>query len=284
MAATVPPVSPDPHVPAPPGGARRALRRAARAVSPRVAGLWASYERDLAQARRRVSPVPEPDLTALARRFGTDKWGVHRYAQHYQRHLAHLRDQPITLLEIGIGGYDHPRRGGASLRMWKAYFPRAHVVGVDLHDKSALAEERITVVRADQSDAAALRRVHEEHGPFDVVIDDGSHISAHVRTTFETLFPLVGDDGLYAIEDLQTSYWPQFGGAVALDDPTTSMALVKSLVDGLNYEEHLEAGEPSYTDRHVIAVHCYHNLAIIQKGRNAEGTQKDAVLRRQAPG
>jgi hypothetical protein len=259
---------------------RRLLRSLARAVSPRVAGLWASYERDLATARRRVTPPAErADLCALAARFKTDKWGTHRYAQHYETHLRHLRDRPITLLEIGVGGYAHPSRGGASLRMWKAYFPKAHVVGMDVHDKSALAEPRIDIVRADQSDADSLADVNRRFGPFDVIVDDGSHVSAHVRTTFETLFPLLAADGVYAIEDLQTSYWPEYGGAVDLGDGTTSMALVKSLVDGLNYEEHLSTVEPSYTDTHVVAVHCYHNLVVVQKGRNAEGTLKRALLK-----
>jgi hypothetical protein len=251
-------------------------------VSPRLAGLWASYERDLALARRHLDS--EPDLCRIAAQFKTDKWGTHRYAQHYQRHLEHLRHKPIRLLEIGVGGYSHPNRGGASLRMWKAFFPKALVVGVDLHDKSALAEPRIVIVRADQSDPEALRRVSETHGPFDVIVDDGSHVSAHVRSTFATLFPLLAPDGVYAIEDLQTSYWPEYGGAVDLADPTTSMALVKALVDGLNHEEHLETGEPSYSDRHVVAVHCYHNLVIVQKGVNAEGTHKRQLLQERFAG
>ena len=250
-------------------------------MSPRIAGLWASYERDLAAARLRFAadPLDGGELCRLATRFKTDKWGTHRYAQHYQRHLEHLRDKPIRLLEIGIGGYSHPTRGGASLRMWKAFFPRALVVGDDLHDKSALAEPRIVIVQADQSDTEALRRVSETYGPFDVIVDDGSHLSEHVRSTFETLFPLLAPDGIYAIEDLQTSYWPEYGGAVDLHDPTTSMAMVKDLVDGLNYEEHLDRGEPSYSDRHVVAVHCYHNLVLVQKGMNAEGTRKRHLLK-----
>jgi demethylmacrocin O-methyltransferase len=54
------------------------------------------------------------------------------------------------------------------------------------------------------------------------------------------------------------------------------MDMVKDLVDGLNHEELLVEGhEPSYTDTHVRAVHCYHNLVVIEKGDNREGTNKD---------
>ena len=55
----------------------------------------------------------------------------------------------------------------------------------------------------------------------------------------------------------------------------TSMDLVKDLVDGLNHEEFLVEGyQPSYTDRHVRAVHCYHNLVVIEKGDNVEGSNR----------
>ena len=98
--------------------------------------------------------------------------------------------------------------------------------------------------------------------------------------SFGILFPMLADDGVYAIEDIQTSYWPQWGGSLDPDDPATSMALVRRLLDGLNHEEFLDPGyEPSYTDQHVVAVHCYHNLVLIEKGDNREGSNKRRVNR-----
>ena len=259
------------------------MRRIVRSARAQIAVAWASFERRVAAVRRRIAGRPGGDLPTIAARHKTDKWGTHRYAQHYDTHLWQLRDRPITLLEIGIGGYANPRAGGRSLRMWKEYFPKARIVGVDIHDKSALAQPRIAIVQADQSDASSLRAVHDRFGPFDVIVDDGSHFSEHVRITFQTLFPLLADDGIYCIEDLQTSYWPEYGGAIDLQDPSTSMALVKHLVDGLNYEEHVDAGPPSYSDLHITGVHCYHNLVVIQKGENAEGgSRKDALRARHA--
>ncbi|WP_208322445.1 hypothetical protein [Mumia sp. ZJ430] len=245
--------------------------------------------------RRRPTPAPprkpraqrlaEMDLTQLARHFRTDKWGTHRYTPHYERHFAPLRDQPINLLEIGIGGYARKGRGGKSLRMWKHFFRHAQVVGLDLQDKSFVDGERITTYQGSQADPAVLQRILDEVGELTIVIDDGSHRSEHVRATFAYLFPRLANGGLYAIEDTQTSYWPERGGSEDLADPTTTMALVKSLVDGLNYEEFVdESYEPTYTDLHVVAVHCYHNLVIIEKGDNREGTRRRAILRsRYAP-
>jgi hypothetical protein len=233
------------------------------------------------QAEEPLARLFSSDLPRLARIYRTDKWGSHWYAAHYAHHLRHLRNRPIVLLEIGIGGEGDPGKGGESLRMWRRYFPRATVVGLDIHDKRQFAEDRIRIYQGDQSDEAVLRRIVAEVGRPDVVIDDGSHVNAHVLKSFEVLFPLLQDDGIYAIEDLQTSYWPRFGGSSEdLTGAPTSMCLLKRLLDGLNHEEFLRPGYvPSHLDEHVTAVHAYHNLAFVQKGRNKEGSYvKDNAL------
>ena len=216
--------------------------------------------------------MSERPLRAIALEMGTDKEGAHAYAEAYERHFAHLRHRPIRLLEIGIGGYAGPNLGGESLRMWKEFFPLASIVGMDIYDKSSLAEERIAIVQGDQSDPAFLEDVARRFGPFDVVIDDGSHISVHVIASFGTLFRHLTDDGIYAIEDLQTSYWERnYGGSSREDRRGTSMTFLQSLVDGLNYAEFdIPDYVPSYSDTWIRSVTFYHNLAFIQKGPNLE--------------
>jgi cephalosporin hydroxylase len=214
------------------------------------------------------------NLPALAEYFGTDKWGSHWYAQHYQRHFAALRRRPLRILEIGIGGYGDPTKGGESLRMWKAYFPRASICGVDIQDKHVHDERRIRTFVGSQDDEVFLQRLSREQGPFDIVIDDGSHMNVHVIRSFQILFPLLKEDGIYVVEDTQTAYWPQFGGAPAPDTAApTSLNFLKRLTDGLNHREFPVRGADFATDyfeRHVVAMHFYHNLVFIQKGVNDE--------------
>jgi len=213
------------------------------------------------------------DLPALASYFGTDKWNGHWYAQHYQTHFAALRRKPLRLLEIGVGGYADPHSGGESLRMWKAYFPNALIFGLDIVDKRPPDEPRIRTLIGSQDDEELLKSVSAQHGPFDIIIDDGSHVNAHILKSFRVLFPLLAENGLYVVEDTQTSYWPQFGGAPAGDHAApTSMNVLKGLVDGLNHREFPRTGElsPSYLERHVVAMHFYHNLVFVQKGVNDE--------------
>jgi cephalosporin hydroxylase len=249
---------------------------------------WAKLRAKRGQVTHRARKLREQrewkktseDLRKLAEHFGTDKWGAHRYAQHYQNHFAHLRLEPVKVLEIGIGGYSRKKQGGASLRMWKHWFPNGQIVGLDLHDKRFVEEERIKVYVGDQTDPELLNRINAEYGPFDVIIDDGSHISEHIVKTFAVLFPLLKGDGIYVVEDTQTSYWPERGGSDDRSDPSTSMNFLKQLTDGLNYEEFVDDDyTPTYSDQHVTAVSFYHNIVFIQKGSNTEGTKKKAILK-----
>ncbi|WP_328746841.1 hypothetical protein OHT57_14720 [Streptomyces sp. NBC_00285] len=214
-----------------------------------------------------------PGLGALSVRYGSDKWAsFHWYTQHYENHFARYRDRPVRILEIGIGGYAGAL-GGPSLKMWKRYFHRGMVYGLDLFDKSALDQDRLKALTGDQGDAEALRELAEEHGPFDIVIDDGSHENEHVRVSFDALFPYVQPGGLYVIEDLQTSYWPRFGGTPGpTTAPDTSMGLLKRLLDDIHYAEFApKPDEPrTITQSEVIGVHTYHNIAFIEKGVNGE--------------
>jgi hypothetical protein len=210
-------------------------------------------------------------LRELAVRHGTDKEGAHFYARWYERFLAHLRDRPITLLEIGVGGYEDPTVGGESLRMWKEYFPSGRIVAIDVYDKQALVEDRIDIVQGSQDDPVVLERLGNEYGPFDVIVDDGSHHSPHVIASFTHLFPHLTPDGIYVIEDLQTSYWPEFQGSHDLGDPATSMNFLKRLVDGLNHVEwDVVDYEPTTTDRQIESITFVHNMAFIQRGPNDE--------------
>ena len=49
--------------------------------------------------------------------------------------------------------------------------------------------------QGDQSDPKFLERLARTYGPFDVVIDDGSHIGRHTIATFEGLWPAVRPGG-----------------------------------------------------------------------------------------
>lgn len=136
-------------------------------------------------------------------RYDTDKIGA-GYLDWYDPILAPLVDRPIDLLEIGV-------HKGGSLRLWRDYFPKGRITGIDLRAPDGFErEERIRVFEADQSDTARLSAVASEVAPggFDLIIDDASHIGSLTKITFWHLFENhLKPSGLYVIEDWGTGYW-----------------------------------------------------------------------------
>jgi hypothetical protein len=206
-------------------------------------------------------------LSMVALKHGTDKW-THSYIPNYEKHFAALRFKKLNILEIGIGGYADPKDGGHSLRMWKEYFPKSTIYGLDLYDKTALEEERIRIFQGSQTDAELLRAIAREARKLDIIIDDGSHVNEHIISSFGTLFPLLADGGIYVIEDMQTSYNPKYGGSSEdLDHPGTSTGMLKQLIDGLNHQW-IAGRKASYTDENIVSVQLYPKMAFIFKGAN----------------
>lgn len=212
------------------------------------------------------------NLSDLAVRFGSDKWGGRWYTPHYQKYFEPYRDQPVKVLEIGIGGYDLIDGGGESLRMWKHYFRRGLIYGLDIFEKTGVAESRVNVLQGDQGDEKFLDTMARELGPFDIIIDDGSHISHHIIASFNALFPHVRPGGLYVVEDLASSYWPDWGGDADPSAQYRSMEMLKNMLDGLHHNEQIRDGNDgrSMAELMVTGVHVHHNLAVIEKGLNTE--------------
>ena len=220
------------------------------------------------------------DLTGLARIFHTDKWGSHWYTPHYDHYFRPLKSERLNILEIGVGGYERLNEGGASLRMWKSYFRKSQIVGIDIYDKSHLSEHRIDVRQCDQTDAESLINLSTEYRGFDIIIDDGSHLNEHTVKTFQVLFPLLRPNGIYVVEDTQTSYWPTWGGGI--NSTKSSMAFFKTLVDGLNYVEYpVENYRPTYFDKNIVEISFFHNLVFIRKGSNHEATNMPELIERE---
>ena len=120
----------------------------------------------------------------------------------YRRVLTGLDREPTSILEIGV-------KGGGSTAFWKALFPNASVVGVDIKLRRWLqsqpSADGVVYLQGDQTDVARLEEIASKYGPFDVVIDDGSHVTDHVAGTLRCLLPHVRAGGVYVIEDTHSS-------------------------------------------------------------------------------
>ena len=133
------------------------------------------------------------------------KW--HHYLPLYDRYFSRYRGTPVKFLEIGVNN-------GGSLQMWRRYLgPDAVLCGIDINPDCAQYDGQSARVRiGSQDDPDFLRKVVEEMGGVDVVLDDGSHQMPHVEASLRVLFPLLSMGGTYMIEDMHTAYSRRFGG------------------------------------------------------------------------
>lgn len=192
-------------------------------------------------------------LSRLAITYGTDKFGYHDYPPNYYHLFKHLRDKPVRLLEIGVGGYQDADRGGESLEVWRDFFPLGQIVGIDIQKKDLDLGERVTILQGSQVDAEFLAEVVREHGPFDIIIDDGSHQNEHVVTSFELLYGDLAEGGIYVAEDVQTAFFPRFGGSLEMNAPNS-----------VGYFAEMAAG---FAREDVRGIERFHNMIALHKGR-----------------
>eukprot|EP00568_Trieres_chinensis_P008014 CAMPEP_0183308610 /NCGR_PEP_ID=MMETSP0160_2-20130417/22356_1 /TAXON_ID=2839 ORGANISM="Odontella Sinensis, Strain Grunow 1884" /NCGR_SAMPLE_ID=MMETSP0160_2 /ASSEMBLY_ACC=CAM_ASM_000250 /LENGTH=292 /DNA_ID=CAMNT_0025472471 /DNA_START=159 /DNA_END=1037 /DNA_ORIENTATION=+ len=190
-------------------------------------------------------------LAQLLKRYRSDKFWRHHYEHYYEKWFGPLRHVAgLRMAEIGA-------ERGRSLDVWKEYFDNAALI-VGLAYGSGTVEsseagrfgkdERVKVVNGDQSDPAVLAQLCEL-GPFDVIIDDGSHVPSHMVISFAHLFgKCIKEGGIYVIEDLETSYWnkrqpdgelPKVynyelnGGGIGQPPPENAVEKFKQMIDVL---------------------------------------------------
>jgi hypothetical protein len=194
----------------------------------------------------------DTSLDAIALLHGTDKsTNGHGYTAIYEHYLSGRRADSVSVLEIGI-------YKGASLQMWRDYFPSGHVVGIDKRPEAAqCAGDRIDVCIGDQANPRFLKEVGESKGSFDLVVDDGAHLAPAQKTSLLALWPYLRSGGLYVIEDLQTSYMSKY--RMGWRHPETTVEFLKYLVDDIHGAFH----------RHDVvlpnmeSLHFYDGLCVI---------------------
>jgi predicted O-methyltransferase YrrM len=214
--------------------------------------------------------IPEPtDLCRLAAAHDTDKG--QGYTQVYDRWLAHVREQRLRVLEIGL-------YNGGSLRMWRDYLPNAVLHGIDIDARTLAYQDEVPnsqVRLVDQGDAGALEAlIAELGGNYDFILDDGGHTMEQQIVSFEVLWPTIMPGGIYVIEDIATAYFADYGGG-DLRAPDTSIDYAKDLVDAVNRDHALHppgASERAVSPialaklrRDVASIHFHPGMALVVK-------------------
>ncbi len=206
------------------------------------------------------------NLEKLFRKFSSDKF-THQYHQIYHSYLSNFRLKKLNILEIGVAD-------GSSLKAWSEYFKNSKIIGIDIKQinlkKKKLNKKNIYFHCGSQTNKSFLDELKRKYIKFDIIIDDGSHFPKDVVFTFKELFSSLDTNGLYFVEDTQTSYNHFFGGnAFDLKYANTHVNYFKNLVDTLNYKE---IPNPFYIkgkfDGLIKSVSFYNNMIVVKKGIN----------------
>ena len=200
-------------------------------------------------------------LKEIGLKYPTNK-NDYGFLDIYEKYFQSLRDQKLNILEIGVDK-------GDSLRLWREYFINSNICGLDINKKDFVIQN-VEIYQGDQNDKILLNKIANKYGKFDIIIDDGSHVSKHIINSFNYLFDHLSQNGIYIIEDLQTSYIPRYGGSrINLIKKNSSMNFFKSLSDSINYENF---DRPFFKknrfDGLIKSIHFYQNIVFVFKGKS----------------
>lgn len=194
--------------------------------------------------------------------FSEEKYIITKYLHYfeiYNKFFERYREKDIAILEIGV-------YKGGSLYMWKNYFgKKAKIVGIDINSQcKQYQSDQISIEIGSQADETFLKNVVRKHGPFDIIVDDGSHNCSDQLQSFRVLFELLKDGGTYLCEDVQTSYDEEWEGGYL--KPDSFIERSKSLIDYI-HAYHMKENEvsPNYYTKMVHGIHYYNNMVIIEK-------------------
>ena len=163
-------------------------------------------------------------LSQLCDKYGSDKgeidnshqpynWPAHSYSEYYYRLFSHCRLGIKKVFECGIGttntnipcSMGEKGKPGASLRVWRDFFPNATIYGADIDKNILFSEKRIKTFYIDQLDSKAISNFWKNIGlfDFDFIVDDGLHTFKAGITLFKNSIERLSQTGIYVIEDVK---------------------------------------------------------------------------------
>lgn len=216
--------------------------------------------------------IKPKSLDEIMAGYNTDKSSLfHDYCRLYEMYFYNKRNSIKKVLEIGIGE-------GRSLSGWRDYFPNAQIVGIDIvnipqHDKN---NERITKLTGNVTDVDFIEKEVNPLGPFDIIIDDGSHQSSDITLALDYCYRhLLSDNGMYVIEDGLICYNGIFKEASLIKKGPDIMEYLLDVIKELNWWRrgadcaNIKRFERISPDNHwqvdTEFIHIYRGLVFIKK-------------------
>jgi hypothetical protein len=183
------------------------------------------------------------------------KW--EHYFEIYDSHFSRFKNKNPVILEIGV-------YKGGSIEMWEQYFGKGvQIYGVDINPNcKKLERENVTILIGSQEEVSFLQELKKKIIAADIIIDDGGHTMSQLKTSFEQLYDLVKEDGIYLAEDLHTCYWYQYDGGLGRE--SNFIEYSKQLIDKLN-EWHYASNKVSTFAKSTHGIHYYDSIVVFEK-------------------
>lgn len=158
-----------------------------------------------------IKDYTNKSFTEIADMIGIDKGSLHEnhmYTIIYEEYLTKFKSETPVIVEIGVTDTRFP---GGCLEFWDSIFSKMEYYGYDIIDCSNFNynKDKISLFMGDQNNENDLKEfIYKFDLPdrVDFIIDDGSHVSEHIITSFKTLYPFLKDGGYYFIEDLHAGW------------------------------------------------------------------------------
>ena len=177
-------------------------------------------------------------------------WKWKHYFEIYDSHFNKFRNEPVTILEIGI-------YSGGSLEMWKTYFGnKCNIIGLDIEESCKVYnEERVSVYIGDQADRSFWKKLRKEVKSVDIIIDDGGHLPHQQLVTLEESLDMLSPGGVYLCEDITGKFNPFLS---YLD------GLKRALHD--DSQKHSKGGvQPNFFQKMIKSVTYYPFVVVLEK-------------------
>jgi len=156
------------------------------------------------------------ELCKLAFKYRTDKCPQirHSYTPFYHKLFKDIRNEVKKVFEMGIGFPEtmghvekvigKPHIAGASLMMWRDYFPNAQIIGADWDGRAMFdGEDRIETIVMDERYPQDIKNTIRVVGKdVDIFIDDGAHEHLNQILLAKTVLPMLKKEVIYIIEDV----------------------------------------------------------------------------------
>lgn len=138
-------------------------------------------------------------LAEICQAYATDKNTLHCYVDEvYENLLAPIRLEAKRVLEIGVNK-------GASILMWKDYFPNAVITGIDSCSVRPIeGRDRINAVLGDAYSEDVLNQLSHD---YDFIVDDGPHRLECFKFVAKHYTQRLKPGGILVMEDIQESSW-----------------------------------------------------------------------------